>query len=580
MNKPNFLISELESGFCLGGWHVTPKRNAISRDAEEKHLENRLMRTLVYLAMHQGQVISREQFFESVWQGRVVNEEALSRAISLLRTALEDNTRTPRFIQTIPGIGYRLIAEVSIGSGQAVSMSTASDIPENSIAVLPFINLSDDPGNEYFSEGISEEILNSLAQVPSFRVVGRTSSFAFKNRIEDLREIGKILNVSHVLEGSIRKSGRKTRITAQLIKTADGFHLWSETFDRDLDDIFAVQDEIAAAVAGALKLRMLGVPHKVQETEPEAYSLYLQALFFYKFHALDSVEKALGLFKKATEVDPEYAPAWVGVAEAYWSLMSLGVFKKSDCIEPALNANSRALEIDPGLADAHVCMARLCASFQQDWETAQSAMNRAQQLAPGSAKVLLQAGHLASNIGNFEESVDLLKHALSLDPLYTTTHIWLSMSYIPLGRFQEAREILLRALNLNPERPVAHMLLGKILLLQGKYREGHKQMELEPEGFWRQFGLALSLHSLKRFEKADATLQAMIEAYTHEGPFQIAEIHGHRGQIDEAFHWLDIALDEHDNGLNELLVSPSLTALHGDPRWAAYVKKMGLKPKS
>ena len=250
--------AELESGFLIGPWHVEPQRNAISRGSEGRHLENRLMQTLVFLADHQGQVVSRENFFASVWQGRVVNEEALSRAISLLRTALDDNAHTPEFIQTIPGVGYRLIAQVARNKHAAAGTSAIGQAHDNSIAVLPFVNLSNNPDNEVFSDGISEEILNSLANVKQFKVAGRTSSFRFKGQTGDIAEIAQRLGVASVLEGSVRQAGLRVRITAQLINAADGYHLWSKTFDREMDDIFALQDEIASAVVDALQLRLLG----------------------------------------------------------------------------------------------------------------------------------------------------------------------------------------------------------------------------------------------------------------------------------------------------------------------------------
>ena len=258
MSQPKPHYVQAVPAFDLGRWRVEPGRNAIFQGGEERHLENRLMQTLVFLAENQGEVVTREQFFDVVWHGRVVNEEALSRAISLLRTALEDDSRHPQYIQTIPGVGYRLIAEAVFSDSPGERARPTAGMQANSIAVLPFVNLSEDPANEYFSDGISEEILNVLTQVETFKVVGRTSSFVFKDRNEDLREIGRTLNVAHVLEGSVRKAGARVRITAQLIQTDDGFHLWSESFDRQLDDIFAMQDEIAFAVVEALKARLLG----------------------------------------------------------------------------------------------------------------------------------------------------------------------------------------------------------------------------------------------------------------------------------------------------------------------------------
>ena len=577
MSTAPYSLSELQTGFLLGPWQVDPSRNAISIDKKETHLENRLMQTLLFLAAHQNEVVTREQFFNVVWKGRVVNEEALSRAISLLRTALTDDAHRPRFIQTIPGVGYRLIAEVKLTSGHHKSEVTSPEHDKYSIAVLPFVNLSSDEANEYFSDGISEEILNSLAQVDQFKVVGRTSSFAFKNRNEDLREIGKALDVSHVLEGSVRKAGDQVRITAQLIKVHDGYHLWSETFDRGVEDIFSVQDDIAAAVVAELKVRLLGELPKTRETTPEAYSLYLQGQHFMKSGVLENMHKALEQFKQSTQADPDYAPAWIGLARTYWYLASYAEMSKLDCVDFAKAASAKALEIDNGLADAHVCSALILSNFDQDWSAAKIALERALLLAPGDAGVLLQAGYLATTMGKFEEGVDMLHQAVTRDPLHTTGYIWYALSLITLDRLEEARNSLQKVLNLNPERVVAHAILGRILQLEGKLTEAHEEMQKEPKGFWRDYSMALSFQAIGDDEKASEALASMIERYSFEAPFQIAELYAQRGDIDRAFEWLERAREDADSGLVALLTTRLLDNLYDDPRWPAFLTKMGLE---
>lgn len=568
--------STIESGFEVGPWRVEPSSNSIYRGERKKHLENRQMRTLVLLAEHHGQVVSRKRFIETVWRERVVNDEALSRAISLLRTALGDDAKTPEFIQTIPGVGYRLVAPVKIIEAAAGETPPASDPVENSIAVLPFVNISDDASNEYFSDGVSEEILNALTQVDGFHVVGRTSSFAFKNRNEDLRKIGRALNASHVLEGSVRKSDQRVRVTAQLIKVSDGYHAWSGSFDRDLEDIFAAQDEIAAAVTGALTSRLLETFNKSRETGPEAYSRYLQGLHFVRSGTISDVQKALELFQQVVNLDPEYAPAWAGITEAYWYLISYGAIKnRGEAIRAARQANQRALALDDRLAEAHAGKALLIANFDQDWTAARQALNHARAVAPGNTRILAQSGQLASSVGDFEASVEQLRRVVVLDPLFTTGHIWLSLSLIALRRFDEARGTVLQALNVNPNRSILHMILSKILLLQGDFAASLEQAQQEPDAFWRQYALAACLYSLKRRDEADRVFQTMIDSYSDVGPFQIAELHAWRREPDEAFRWLECARKVRDNGLIELLVSPYLAALHADPRWTVIARKLG-----
>ena len=575
-NSPEHPSSGIEAGFCLGSWRVEPSSNSIDRKGSKKHLENRLMRTLVLLAQNPNQVITRRQFFETVWHERVVNDEALSRAISLLRTALEDDAQAPIFIQTIPGVGYRLVAPVSAIQGAPDQIAPVGHTEDNSIAVLPFVNISDDASNEYFSDGVSEEILNALTQVEGFHVVGRTSSFAFKNRNEDLRKIGQALSASHVLEGSVRKSHQRVRVTAQLIKVSDGYHAWSGTFDRDLEDIFAAQDEIATAVASALTSRLLGKFSTARETGPEAYSLYLQGRHFVRSGTISGVQKALELFQQVIDLDPDYAPAWAGLAEAYWYLISYGAIKNRDeAIRAARKANQRALALDDRLAAAHAGKALLIANFDQDWLAAQQALSQARAVAPGNTQILAQSGHLASSVGDFDTSVEQLRRVVTLDPLFTTAHIWLSCSLIALRRFDEARETTLQALNVNPDRSILHMMLSKILLLQGDPDGSLEEAERESDEFWRAFGLAACLYSLGRRDDADHACQAIIDNYSDVAPFQIAEIHAWRGEKDEAFRWLERAQLERDNGLVELFVSPYLATLHGDRRWPAIARKLG-----
>jgi len=562
-------LTLLEHGFTLNGWVVEPLKNTISNESESKRLENRLMQTLVFMAKYPQQALSRQQFYDGVWQGRVVNEEALSRAISLLRTALGDDRRNPQFIQTIPGKGYRLVSEVQPGTG-----FKRGELEQHSIAVLPFVNLSDDEDNEYFSEGVSEEILNSLTQVRNFKVVGRTSSFVFKDQSRDLREVGQRLDVSHLLEGSVRKAGNRVRITAQLIKVADGFHLWSETFDRNIENIFEVQTEIAETVAAKLKVHMLGSSIVMAEVNPEIYSLYLQARYFLKPGQIESIKRALSLFHKVAEQAPDYAPAWVGVADACWYLISYDEIDKPWAMEVAERACEEALALDEFYAEAQLCRSLLKISFGQDWKIAQESMNIARELAPGTARVWLQAGNLASSMGDIEQAVVMLRKALPLDPLNTTCHVWLANALCALGYFDDAKQTVLQGLAISPERSILHLILGRIAFDEGDQEIGQSEMEQEPEGFWREY--ALTMAQCYTGIDGDDRLPDFIKQYSDAAPFQIAEFFAVRGDADSAFHWLNYSIDIKDNGITLLFVSTCFNSLRGDSRWSALVERRGL----
>ena len=560
----------------MGSWLVEPDKNLISRDGHAQRLENRLMQTLLFLAENQGRVVKRSQFFDSVWQGRVVNEEALSRAISLLRSALQDDARTPQYVKTVPGVGYCLISSVEPLSGVAPQPPVQSEAQANSIAVLPFVNLSDDPDNEYFSDGVSEEILNALANVSHFKVVGRTSSFAFKNKHEDIRVIGQSLGVSHVLEGSVRKSGNRIRTTAQLISTSDGYHLWSQTYDHDLQDIFAVQDEISGAVTSALKLELLGAAPKVAETTPDAYAAHLRGTFLLRSGELPALEKAVDAFKQALEHDPTYAPTWTALADTYWYQVSYGVLPRARGIGLADEACDRALELDGELVDALSCKANLCAAFHMDWSGSQSAINKALALSPGNARALLQAGNLAGTLGKFDESIAHLQHAISVDPLNITGHIWLALVLLAMDRLDEAEDTIVRAINLNPRRVVVNLVLARVAMARGDFEAAYERVLHEPEGFWRDCGIVTVQFAAGNFDEARDAFDALIETYEDEAPMQIAELYCLRGDPDATFHWLDKAYELRDNGLVHLLSSRQLRSARDDPRWQKFLRKMGL----
>ncbi|MFV8819665.1 tetratricopeptide repeat protein [Haliea sp. E17] len=570
--------SHAASTFGLGCWRVDPNRNVISREGSEKRLENRLMQTLVFLCERQGQVIQRGDFFNVVWRGRVVNDEALSRAISLLRTALEDDAARPEYIKTVPGIGYMLIAPVAASASASIApgLPPAEPGEDSSIAVLPFVNLSNDPGNEYLSDGISEEIINSLVQIPDFRVVGRTSSFAFKGVNDDLRKVGHALGVSHVLEGSLRLSGDLIRVTAQLIKADDGFHLWSKNFQCELQDIFAIQDAIAAGVAEEMKRSLLGVAGRVRETSVDAYSLYLQGVYLLRSGEVDKLPRALAVFREVTQLDPDYAPAWVSLADTYWYLTSYGMVPRAEAMVLADAACERALSLDESLAEAHTCKANLCIAFSCDWARAGVAIERALQLAPGHSGAALNAGNLARTLGDFPKAVAYFKQAVASDPLNMTGHIWLANTYLALGSYAEASAIIHKALDLNPRRVVLNTILVNILLCQQQYGAAYERALLEPEGFWHDFSMVMCLYHLQRTAEADARFAALVEANEDEAPFQIAEIHCVRGDYDRAFVYLDLACKLHDNGLVQILASTWLRPLHGDSRWPAVLRRLNI----
>jgi adenylate cyclase len=461
----------------------------------------------------------------------------------------------------------------------ATSPAPTGDPPNpKSIAVLPFVNMSSDPGNEYFSYGLSEELLNLLAKLPELRVIERTSSFQFKGRNEDLRVIGEKLNVAHILQGSVRKSGEKVRISAQLIQAADGSHLWSETYDRTLDDIFVVQDDIAGEVVQALKLTLLG-PTPVPRSMPvdsEAYNLALQGRFFSDRRSRKDLERAVEYFQRSRERDPGYAPAWAGLSEAYARQADGGFVPVADGYRRAREAAEKALALDPQLVDAHLAMGWIHTTYDWDWEAADASYRTALDLEPGSAEVLSHLSNQASTLGRWSEAIDLANKAIERDPLRPNSYGNLSRALLEVNRDTEAEAACRKALELDPGGASRHMRIGTALLLQGKTDAALQEIQQETDEIWRFIGLPLAFHALGRRGQSDAALAALKSKYAGEAAYQIAEVHAFRGEGDLAFQWLERAYDQRDSGVSDIKGDRFLRGLVGDPRYKAFLRKLKL----
>jgi eukaryotic-like serine/threonine-protein kinase len=453
---------------------------------------------------------------------------------------------------------------------------TAAAAP--SIAVLPFVDMSPEKNQEYFSDGLAEELLNDLAKIQGLRVAARTSSFQFKGKTEDLRVVGEKLNVGHVLEGSVRKEGNKVRITAQLIKAADGFHVWSETYDRDLNDIFTVQEDIARAVTSALQVTLLGKPAAAatRPTNSEAYDLTLQGRYFLDRRSKQAFEKAASYFERAIARDSGYAPAWAGLATVY-ILQAGGGYASVDVgYREARKAAERAVTLDPNLADGHSALAKIKLNYDWDWSGADAEMQRALTLAPNSATILQQAGVVSATVGRIDDALRVDRQAAVIDPLTATTWHILGTLAFRAGRLDEAERALQKALELTPQRSTTHRTLALVHVLGGRSQEALTDVGLEPEPLWQDQGFAIVYYALGRRREADDALADTIKRFQNGAAFQIAEIYAFRGDADRAFEWLDRAYGQRDSGLTGLKNDPLLKNIEKDPRYAAFLKKMKL----
>ncbi len=445
-----------------------------------------------------------------------------------------------------------------------------------SIAVLPFADLSQDKDQEYFSDGLADELLNSLVKIQGLHVVARTSSFQFKGKNEDLRVIGQKLNVATVLEGSVRKQGQRVRISAQLIQTSDGFHLWSEAYDRDLNDVFAVQEDIARAVAASLRVTLLGekaAPSR-QTASVEAYNAYLKGNYFSARPTQENLEKAIAYYERAISLAPGYAPAWAGLSGA--RSFQAGAYGRAQEFSGARAAAERALVLDPNLAGAYVVMGMIKRNYDWDWAGAEASYQRALDLEPGNTGTLQGAAGLAATLGRFEEALVLERRVVELDPLRAAAQHDLAFVAWQAGRLDEAEAAVRKGLELDPQFPWMHTVLCRVYLARSRPREALAEAESDTKPEARLQGLALAYHALARKPESDRALAELIAKSQMDSAFQIAEVYAFRGEVDAAFIWLERAYAQRDAGLTDVKGDPLLKNLGRDPRYAAFLKKMRL----
>src|SRR6516164_4287140 len=458
-------------------------------------------------------------------------------------------------------------------SPSKVSAGTAS------IAVMPFVNMSSDKEQEYFSDGLSEELLNHLVRIPGLRVAARTSSFQFKGKNEDLRTIALKLNVSNILEGSVRKEGHKVRITAQLINANDGFHMWSETYDRDLSDVFEVQEDIARSVANSLKVKLFGAmpfASSAATNNLEAYNAYLQGRYFFERRDRESLERALSYYEQAITLDSSYALAWAQIAQVRANQADRGYLPIKEGYEKARTAAEKALALDSNLAEANSVFGWIKATYDWDWAAADAYYQRALALEPGNATVVRAAGGLAATLGRLDEALALHRRAVELDPLSAAARMNLGTYAYYAGQFDEAVAAFRKSLELSPSIPVIHHDLARVYLAQGRPFEALTEIQQEPEPIWRLFGQALVYHDLGKKQEADAALREFIAKYSDDSAYQVATAYAYRGETENAFEWLDKAYARRDTGLSDVKVDPLLNSIRSDGRYAAFLNRMRL----
>jgi TolB-like protein/Tfp pilus assembly protein PilF len=460
-----------------------------------------------------------------------------------------------------------------------------------SVAVLPFANRSASADDEYFAEGLADELLGVLARIRGLRVAARSSSARFKGGVEDPATIGRALQVETILEGSVRKAGNRVRIGVQLVRASDASMMWSETYDRTLEDVFAVQDDIAQSVVKALRSALLGeapdsdasrdaraeVAEAVRgRTEnPEAHRLLMQARHLIDRRTKPAMDRGIEYLEEALELDPDYAPALVALSQAYaWRGDALSDPERTREFERAHTVLDRAAAIAPDLAELHAQRAWLLNVWDMDWKRSYESIQRALALDSVSPVVLRVAGVITRAAGRNEESADYFRRQLELDPLAAIGYQNLAHVLALAGKHEEAILAVRRAHELSPGRPGCRATLAYCLMKVGRMDEALAEAAQDSHDAFRLHALSLVSWKMGRQEESDRWLKELIDNFEGVAASQIAELYAVRGDVNESFGWIDRAIADRDGGIMEAAGSPEYAALHSDPRWLVFRKRM------
>jgi len=598
---------------------------------------------LAYLVEHAGRVVTQDQILDALWSDTYVNPEVLRKYILEIRKALGDRPENPEFIETVPKRGYRFVASVANDNGNepppALSAShkaevkvleekiesetapskresgfakrklwvvtvgvlaivavvgflgyvrskrngrNAGSLNDPSIAVLPFADMSPAKDQEYLSDGLSEQLIHDLAKVSGLKVVSRSSAFQFKGKNEDLRDVGRKLGVANVLEGSVRREGNHVRVTAELFKADDGFQLWSQTYDRQISSIFAVQDEIARATTEALQLKLLGgngqpIASTLPSANPEAYQAYLQAKYFnVRGQNKEDLGKALAYTDAAIKLDDKYAPAWALRASVQNMMAEVGIIDVTEGFRRARDDAERAIALDPTSASGYLALARTQIDYDWDWDAASTCLAKAAALEPGNVEVFSIRSYLFRLSGNPADAIKQYEKAVALDPLRSNSHLGLGYLLYVARRYEQGQAEVQRALDLNPQVALAHLTRAKILVAEGKPQQALTEIESETLEWAKLTGKALVYHALGRAQDSDAAVAGLIAKYGTQAAFQISQAYAFRGESDKSFEWLERAYQQRDAGLPEIKDDPLLNNVRRDPRFAALLTRMRL----
>lgn len=623
------------------------ERRLLRSDGTEVPLTPRVFETLRYLVEHAGHLVDKRAIMDAVWSDCLVEENNLAQAISKLRQVFGEKAGAQRYIATIPGRGYRFIAPVNVGNGFAVAgigdpglnrnivvpekpgssiPATArragsiaavvgllfviaaviswrsatnrppvaapneltASIPEKSIAVLPFESLSDDRENAYFAAGIQDEILTRLSKIAALKVISRGSTQKFKSAPDNLREVARQLGVAHLLEGSVQRSGDSVRVTVQLIHAGSDTHLWAETYDRKLTDMFQVETEVAQRIATALEATLTGSEKQALKAKPttnvEAHHAYLRGRYFWSRRTSEGYRKAVEQFNRAIELDPAYAQAYSGLADAIHFLSGYNAPEQREALTRVRAALNKAIELDETLAEPHASLGLIAMNIDWDWAEAEREFKRAIELNANYATAHQWYGEFLAYLGRFEEGIKEIERAHELDPLSLIITTDVAKVYAMARRYDAAIAQYQRALAMDPDFPEAHALLGVTYSMKGLHPEAvaelHKIKDVDGNPAylsWLGYAYGMSGNA----DEADKIVNQLNELSTHTyvSPLWMTLAHIRPRENDQAFAWLEKVFAERaGGGAVSLKVNPIFDSLRSDPRFADLLRRAKLPP--
>jgi TolB-like protein/DNA-binding winged helix-turn-helix (wHTH) protein len=608
-----------ESSFRFGEYLLDSRKRTLSRADAPVPLTAKAFDVLLFLVQNPNRLVTKEELLNAVWGDTFVEEGNLTQYISHLRKALGDASEHARMIVTIARKGYQFTADVTVTEAKdtpanvrlpqtlrhrqiaavmgasavllvmvsVASWRTFGSTPpppsqKTVLAVLPFENLTGDPSKEYLADGLTEETISQLSRMNpnQLGVIARTSVLGYKNKAERLDQIGRDLAVQYVLESSLRQSGEHMRITSQLIRVKDQIHLWSHDYDSRAQDVLTVQEQVATAVAREIQLRLTAQtgaePNQPRPVSPEAFDAYLQGRYFFQRNTDKDTDMAAKYYERATQLDPSYALAWVGLSRTRrWQAIQ-GLIPSEEGLRLAQEALERALSLNPKLAAAHVEVVRRKLFVDFDLVGADAAAKQVIALEPGVPASLRIAAATPTYLGRFDEALQLSRRAVDLDPLNAES--WTSVAEIEsyIGQLDEAAADARKALELSPDVWPGHILLSKIYLMQGRPGDALPEIALIRYHAQRAFLNSMAYYAMGRQKESEAALRELMTMDRKGNPYSVATVYALMNRNDQAFEWLDRALAQREGDVIGTKIDPFLKGLHNDPRYAAFLKRIPL----